>query len=223
MTLLRAATAAAAALSALLAGCTTIEPTLLSESFANQLNGQNVAIVIQEPSTFGVMLTRDVALGPLGIPDMNAQGAKLLADNHIGDPAEDIATLLGDRLAGRHGAVMLPARGRAATDEAATIVAAAPRDARYVLTVATVSWGVTNIPHPRSDYFVTYVARARLIERQTRAVMAEGGCLQMPDGTEYHGAAFTDFSADNAKLVKAELATRVERCIHFIQRDMLGL
>ena len=117
--------------------------------------------------------------------------------------------------------MILPERGKAARDDLAAIVAAAPAQARYVLTVATVSWGVANIPAPRTDMFVTYVARARLVDVKTRAVVAEGGCLQAPDGSEHHAGTYADFSADNGKLVKTELALRVDNCIHFIKRDML--
>ena len=214
--------AGAAAAVALLGGCTTIETAQLPDALATQLHGQNVGVVIQEPSTFGVMQTRDIALGPLGIPNMNAEGARLRRDGHIGDPAEDIATMLADSLAGRDAAVILAARGQAPRVDVGQILAAAPADARYVLTVATVSWGIMNLPHPRTDMFVTYTARARLIDARSRAVVAEGGCLQPPDGTEHHATSYKDFSADDGALAKTELAARVDRCIHFIKRDMLG-
>jgi hypothetical protein len=211
------------ALAALLAGCTTIETAQLPPTLAAQLHGQNVGIVIQEPSTFGVMQTRDVALGPLGIPNMNAEGARLRREAHIADPAEDIATLLGESLAGRHDAVILSTRGKAQVADVDRILAGAPPDARYVLTVATVSWGIMNLPMPRTDMQLTYTARARLIDVRTRALIAEGGCLQAPDGSEYHAASYKDFTADNAALARTELAARVDRCVHFIKRDMLGL
>jgi hypothetical protein len=216
------ALAGAAAAVALLGGCTTIATTQLPDALAAQLRGQNIGVVIQEPATFGVMQTRDVALGPLGIPNMNAEGARLRREGHIGDPAQDIATLLADSLAGRDAAVILPARGQAPREDVGLILAAAPADSRYVLTVATVSWGIMNLPHPRTDMSVTYTARARLIDARTRAVVAEGGCLQAPDGTEYHATSYKDFSADDGALAKTELAARVDRCIHFIKRDMLG-
>ena len=45
--------------------------------------------MIQEPSTFGVMQTRDIALGPLGIPNMAAEGERLRkGEGHVDDPAE---------------------------------------------------------------------------------------------------------------------------------------
>lgn len=214
---------AGAAVVALLGACTTIETAPLPPALAAQLHGQNVGIVIQEPATFGVVQTRDIALGPLGILDMNAEGARLRREAHIGDPAEDIATLLGDALAGRDKAVILPARGNARQQDVARILAAAPPDARYVLTVATVSWGIMNLPAPRTDMQVTYTARARLVDVRTQAVIAEAGCLQAPDGTEVHASSYKDFTADHATLVRTELAARVDRCVHFIERDLLGL
>jgi len=217
------ALAGAAAVVVLLGGCTTIETARLPPTCAAQLQGQNVGVVIQEPSTFGVMQTRDVALGPLGILNMNAEGARLRREGHIGDPAEDIATILGDALAGRNGAVILPTRGKARLPDVDRILAVAPPDSRYVLTVATVSWGIVNLPTPRTDMQVTYAARARLIDVRTQAVIAEGGCLQAPDGSEVHATSYKDFSADSGALVKTELAARVDRCVHFIKRDMLGL
>ena len=213
----------ACALAALLGACTTVETSRLSDASALQLRGQDVAIVIQAPSTFGVMRERDVPLGPPGILLMAAQGEHLRKSAHIEDPAGDIATTLGERLAGQHGAVILPARAMAANDEPAAIVAAAPSGARYVLTVATVSWGLARFPFKDATYSVTYVARARLIDTRTKAVVAEGGCLQAPDGTEFESPDYGAFTAEDAKVIKTELAARVGRCVHFVQRDMLGL
>ena len=218
-TILRAATAA---LAALLAGCTTIETTPMSDALATQVRGQTVAVVVEQPSTFSVVLTHAVALGPLGIPEMIEEGRRLVSENHIADPADGVAMVLGDALAGRHGAIVLPAHATALRDDPATVVAAAPPEARYVLDIATVSWGVGNLPMPRSNYFVSYVARARLIDARTRTVVAEAGCMQPPDGTEFNGA-YAQLKANNAELVKTELAARADRCVHFLKRDLLGL
>lgn len=206
---------------AALAGCTTISTTPMSDAVASQLRGQGVAIVTLPPSTFSVVLTHAVALGPLGIPEMVAEGERVLKDDHIVDPADAVATALGDAMAGRRGAVILAPHAASARDEPAAIVAAGAPGARYVLAVATVSWGVGNLPMPRSNYFVSYVARARLIDARTKQVVAEAGCMQPPDGSEFNGA-YADLAADNGRLLKTELAARADRCIHFLQRDLLG-
>ena len=220
---MKALRACAAMLASLLAGCTTIEPARLPDTLAATLRGQDVGIVIQQPSTFGVMRERDVPLGPLGIPLMAAQGEHLRKSANIGDPAEDIATALADLLAGRHGAAILPGRGTTSREEPEAIAAAAPAGSRYVLAVATVSWGLARFPIRGAAYSVTYVARARLIDARTQAVIAEGGCMQPPDGTEHESTAYADFTDQDAMLIKTELAARVDRCVHFIRRDMLGL
>ncbi len=206
-----------------LAACTTIEPAQLSEGVAAQLHGQTVAIVIQEPSTFGTMKANDVPLGPVGIALMGKQGEALRQAAHIDDPADDIANSLADVLAGRHEAVILPTRGHARDDGVPSSLAAAPADARYVLAVGTLSWAIMRIPLPHQPYQVSYLARARLIDVRTKAVVAEGGCLQTPDGTEVQSTDYTAFTADNAALTKTELAARVDRCLRFIKRDMLGV
>jgi len=210
-----------AACAAMLAGCTTISTTTMSDAVATQLRDQPIAIVTLPPSTFAVMLTHGVGLGPLGIPEMIAEGRRVLADDHIADPADAIAGVLGDALAGQRGAVVLEPHATSQAADPAAIVAAAPPAARYVLAVGTVSWGVGNLPMPRSNYFVSYVARARLIDARTKAVVAEAGCMQPPDGSEFNGA-YAELAADNGRLIKTELAARVDRCIHFLQRDLLG-
>ena len=211
-----------AAGAAALAGCTTIATTPMSDALATQLRGQEVAIVTLPPSTFSVVLTHAVALGPLGIPEMVAEGQRVLKEDHIVDPADAIATMLGDAMAGQHGAVVLTPHAASPRDEPAAIVAAAAPGARYVLAVGTVSWGVGNLPMPRSNYFVSYVARARLIDARTKTVVAEAGCMQPQDGSEFNGA-WADLSADNGRLIKTELAARADRCVHFLRRDLLGL
>ena len=219
---MKSSIAAAVAIAALVA-CTTIEPSQLGGDVSAQLRGQNVAIVIQEPTPFGMMTHHDLALGPPGFALMGEQGEALRQAAHIEDPAEDIATSLADVLAGRHGAVILPEHGRARDEAVRTSIAAAPAGARYVLAVGTLSWAIMRIPLPRQPYQVNYLARARLIDVRTQAVIAEGGCLQIPDGTELASTDLSLFTVDNAALTKRELAARVDRCLHFIKRDMLGV
>lgn len=213
---------AIAACAAALAGCTTVSTTPMSDALARQLRGQELAIVTLPPSTFAVVLTHALGLGPLGIPEMVAEGRRVLEQDHIVDPADAIATVLGDSLAaGQRGAIVLAPRATSPRDDLAAIVAAAPAGARYVLAVGTVSWGVGNLPMPRSNYFVSYVARARLIDARTHAVVAEAGCMQPPDGSEFNGP-YAELAADNGRLIKRELAARADRCIHFLERDLLG-
>ena len=88
--------AATTALAALLAGCTTIETAPMSDALATQIRGQTVAVVVEEPSTFAVVLTPAVGLGPLGIPEMVEEGRRLVSENHIVDPADGVAMVLGD-------------------------------------------------------------------------------------------------------------------------------
>lgn len=205
-----------------LAACTTIEPARLGEGAAARLRAQAVAIVLQDPADFGTTRPNDVVLGPAGMALMGQQGEALRKAAHIEDPAGDIATALADVLAGRHQATILSARGRARDDTVQASIAAAPADARYVLAVGTLAWGVARLPIPRATWQVSYLARARLIDVRTHAVVAEGGCLQAPDGSEVASSDYAQFTAGNAALVKTELAARVDRCLHFIQRDMLG-
>ncbi len=153
---------------------------------------------------------------------MVAEGQRVLKDYHVVDPADDVATVLGDAMAGRQGAIVLAPHVALRRDDPDAIVAAAPAGARYVLAVGTVSWGVGNLPMPRSNYFVGYIARARLIDVRTKAVVAEAGCMQAPDGSEFNGA-YADLTANNGALIKTELAARADRCIHFLERDLLAL
>jgi len=212
--------AGAAACAAALAGCTSIATTPMSDSLATQLRGQDVAIVTLPPSTFAVVLTHAVGLGPLGLPEMVAEGRRVLEADHIVDPADAIATVLGDAIASRRGAIVLQPHATSPRDDPAAIVAAAPAGARYGLAVGTVSWGVGNLPLPRSNYFVSYVARARLIDVRTHDVVAEAGCMQPSDGSEFNGP-YAELRADDGRLLKAELAARVDRCIPHIERDLL--
>ncbi len=214
--------AGAAATVALLAGCTSIETRTMSDTVATQLRGQGVAIATLDPSTFAVVLTHGVALGPLGIPEMVAEGQRVLKDYHVVDPADDVAAVLGDAMAGRQGVVILSPHVAVRDDDPDAIVAAAPAGARYVLVVGTVSWGVGNLPMPLSNYFVSYIARARLIDVRTKSVVAEAGCMQAPDGSEFNGA-YAQLTANNGELIKTELAARADRCIHFLKRDLLAL
>ena len=215
--------AAAAALAVLAAGCTTVTPAILPDTVAAGLAGQDVAIVIQAPAAFNVMHQDDVPKGPLGLFEGGPRGARLRADEHIADPADDIATALADALAGRQGAVILPARGSVAHAAPSAVIGAAPPGARYVLTVVTLAWGLGRFPMHDAEYAVAYMARARLVDARSGAVVAEAACMQPPDGTEVSSKDYDRFVAGHALLLKTELGARVDRCVHFLKRDLLGL
>ena len=138
------------------------------------------------------------------------------------DPADAIAAQLGAALADQRGVVLLAPRIAGGPDDApATVVAAVAPQARYVLDVATVGWGITNLPEPRAGFHVSDFARARLIDARTRSVVAEGGCPLLPDATAFHGPC-ADLVADDAALAKTELAARAEQCVRHMSLYMLG-
>ncbi len=217
----RAAGVAAGIAVAMGAGCTSIADVPVDAGLAARLAGRSVAVVDRAPPAFGVMLTRLMALGPLGLPGVTEEGEKLRAQFHLVDPAPEIATQLGDLLQGRLGAAVRAPVAITSRDDPASVVAAAPAGADYVLDVTTVRWGIGNLPAPRSNYVVTYAAHVRLIDARAATVVAEGGCVMPMNGTEFTGA-LGELTRNDGALLKAELSARADRCARRLRADLLG-
>jgi hypothetical protein len=67
-----------------------------------------------------------------------------------------------------------------------------------------------------------YTAKARLIDTQTRAVVAEGFCKRIPE-TNTNAPTYEQLLLNDAALLKQELSKAASECVRTLKTEMLSL
>lgn len=210
----------AAALVAL-SGCTTIRNQPIDQKAQESIKGQSVAYSTRAAKPdFSAMTAGKAAFAMLGAIAMISEGNSIIASHNVPDPADEIASGLVQALQQSHGAVATPSimvKGNAIDQ-----LIASAGSAKYLVDVETVSWSFMYFPTDWTHYRVVYTAKARLIDTQTKAVVAEGGCNRVPDQSAT-SPTYDELLANGAKRLKAELSTAAQECLAKLKRETLKL
>ncbi len=153
---------------------------------------------------------------------MVSAGNQIITDHSVDDPANAIAASLGTALTSAHGATKVSSPIQVASDEIADIAGAAKDGSKFIIDVQTINWSLVYFPTDWTHYRVIYSAKARLIDVDNKAVVAEGFCSRMPESNA--GApTYDELLADQARRLKKELSTAADECIQALKQDMLVL
>jgi hypothetical protein len=95
--------------------------------------------------------------------------------------------------------------------------------AKFVVDVQTTKWyiGATGNSLTSSRYGVNYSAKARLIDAETKTVVAKGFCERFPDNA--NAPTYDELLANEASLLKKQLASAADECVKSIKVEMLSL
>lgn len=214
----------ALALCAFLAGCTPFQfkTQPLSPAAGSTLQGQMVVKTEHEANGFTGEYGVYRALGVAGMLTSAATGSSLVTTNHIEDPAPFIRENLMQQLQTRYG--ITPA-GTIAIDEhnVEKIADAAKGTARYVLDVQTTGWSLELLPLELTKYEFSYAATARLIDTETRGVIAQGICQINKETSSLTATGTWDgFTANGAAKLKTALASYALDCLHSLAITVTG-
>lgn len=207
---------------AALAGCATVNKQPITQAAVETLKGQSVAQTSRKMPDFAAVTPGKAAFALLGALAMIAEGNSIVANNKVADPADAIAAQLAAALSTAHGGKVVTPSVAVETDDAAQVAAKAGLAARFVLDVQTQNWSLGYFPNDWSHYRVTYSAKARLIDTQSKAVVAEGFCRRMPE-TNTNAPTYDQLLADNAKVLKSELELAAESCVKSLRAEMLTI
>jgi hypothetical protein len=186
------------------------------------VRNQNVVHTARDMPDFGEMTPAKATLGLIGAAMMVSEGNKTVATNKIADPAIAIADALSGAMRTAHGVQVVAPPVRIDSEDPARIAELAKGKARYVLDVRTLMWQMGYFPTDWTHYRVIYTAKARLIDVDTKSVVAEGFCKQIPDSNT-NAPSFDDMLALGAARLKAINAANVQACAESLGRDMLAL
>jgi hypothetical protein len=205
-----------------LTGCVSTATKAIDAQSASAIRNQSVVHTVRKMPDFGEMTPTKAVFGVLGAAAMISEGNKTVAINKIADPADAIAEALLQAMQAGRGMQVVASPVRIDSEDPAQIAEAAKGKARYVLDVRTLVWQMMYFPTDWTHYQVLYTAKARLIDVESRNVVAEAFCKRQPDSNT--GApTFDDMLALNAARLKAENANNAKACADTFGREMLAL
>lgn len=206
----------------LLTGCVSTATRTLDAQALGAVRNQAVVHTARAMPDFSEMTPAKATFGMIGAAFMISEGNKTVAANRIADPAVAIAAGLLDAMRSSNGAQPVDAPLHIDSEEPARIAELAKGKARYVLDVRTLVWTMMYFPTDWTHYQVLYTAKARLIDVDTKSVIAEAFCKQQPESNA-NAPTFDEMLALNAARLKAINAANAEACANKFGRDMLAL
>jgi hypothetical protein len=215
------ALATAAAL--LCTGCAGPKPVPLDLNAAVALKGQEVAVTARaEKPGFTAMTPLKAQLALVGAFLMIKDGNEIVRNNNVPDPAVAISKALAKHLEQTRGMGVVSPAINVSSDDPEHLSAAVNGMAKYVLDVNTTNWMFTYIPTEWNRYEVTYMAMGRLIDAETKKVVASAFCKDTPESNG-DAPTYDQLVANNAAWLKKKLAHAADNCIATFKREMLPL
>ncbi|MBL8299207.1 MAG: hypothetical protein JNN30_12790 [Rhodanobacteraceae bacterium] len=206
-----------------IAGCVSVNKKALDSKSMASIRNQTVTYTTRKMPDFAAMTPGKAMFGLLGAAAMVGVGNKIIAGNEIPDPADAIAAALLAELQHAHEArPVTPPVTVMRSDDVKQTVARVGEVARYVVDAQTVNWALTYFPLNFTHYRVLYTAKVRLIDVQTRAVVAEGFCKRVPE-SDAGAPTYDELLANQAALLKGELEAATRECVATLKREMLVL
>lgn len=210
------------AIAALMTGCANIQKIPLNADASAALNNQAIVSVTRAKPDFAAITPGKAAFAMLGAVAMISAGNDLVKLNDVDDPANAISLGLLQELQSARAARPIAPAVLVDGDEPEKLIAASKGSAKYVLDVQTINWSLAYFPTDWTHYRVMYVARARLIDAESRKVVAEGKCARVPDSNE-NAPSYDELVADKAQRLKKELQIAADGCVKSLKTEMLAL
>ncbi len=210
-----------AALSIMVSGCATVKDQKIEKSAADALRGKTVAYTTRVKPDFTAMTPSKAALGIFGAAAMISEGNKIVSSNQVDDPAALIASGVAKTLQDTF-AVQVQAAPLATNSDDIAKLAELAKGAQLIVDVQTLNWSMAYFPTDWSHYRVMYTGKVRIIDTQSRQVLAEAGCSRVPEGNA--GApSYDEMTGNGAAKLKAELTQAVNECLQKVRSQTLAL
>lgn len=202
-------------------GCANFNMQPVDSKSVASLKNQSITHTTREKPDFAAMTPGKAAFGLFGAAAMISEGNKIIKDNDVSDPANTIALGLAKALEEKYGAKFVGTSVPVSTDELIQIAGAANGKAKLVLDVQTFNWSFAYFPTNWGRYRVIYTAKVRLIDAETKTLVAEGFCKRIPE-TDANAPSYDELLANAAARLKTELSSAAEECISNLKKDMLS-
>ena len=199
------------AVAAAVSGCASVSHNVADKGTLTALAGQAVTYTIAEPASFVLSTPENNRVPLMRVSLMIKEGAQVLADNNIPDPAVAIANGIAQQLAQNYKTRLVP--------PAATPAASG---ARVSIDVKTTNWGLFYTGADNGKYGLVTSMTVQLVDIPKGSVIAGGTCKPgSASSIPTHGR--DELLANGAAVLKAELNRVVTNCVDFISKQVLAL
>jgi len=206
----------------MLSGCASLNKQAIDKSIVQTLKDKTITHTVREKPDFAAVTADKAAFALIGAVAMISAGNEIVAEHGIADPADEIAAGLAKALESRHGSQFVNSPVMVSEDDPALIAASTKGAVKYIIDTQTINWSFGYFPTDWSHYRVIYVAKARLIDVDTKAVVAEGFCKHVPESNE--GApTYDQLLANKASLLKKKLSDAAGKCVTSLKAEMLTI
>jgi len=208
-----------------LSGCAAYQKVPIDGKTAAALKGQTITYTARKMPNFELYTASNNGQGAFQELARISEGNEVVAKNGIADPTAAVAMGVLKALENSRGA--RPATSPVAlegADDVSRVAALAGTTARFVVDVKTIKWNA-NWSTPfgwTSGYRILYLAGARLLDVQTKAVVAEGGCKYFPEAGA-NDPKYDELLANGAERLKQEMGKAVAECLSQLRSEMLSL
>jgi len=206
----------------LISGCASYNQQAMDEKSVTSIKGQTVTYTIREKPDFGAITAGKATFGLIGTMAAIREGNSIISTNNVEDPADAIAIGLAKELEIAHGVNLITPPTNVNTDDPAQIALSVKNAARYVIDAQTIQWDFIYFPTDWTRYRVIYRAKARLIDIQTKNVIAEGFCRHTPKDN-VNAPTYEELIANQASWLKSQLNLITQECINSMKMQMLAL
>jgi hypothetical protein len=198
-------------------GCVSLANKPAELSTLKTLDGQPMTYTTRDRSGFAAMTAGAAAFALVGAIAMLAAGGKILDENHIADPSTEMGEKLVNAFAAKYGSHVVSTPIKTAEGNIDQI-AKDSNGARFAIDVQTINWGFSYFPTDWTHYRLFYVAKAKLINLETRQVIAEGGCKIIKKDNA-NAPTYDQLVENQAALLKQMINNATSECLQQMQTE----
>jgi len=215
-------TALMLAVATAMTACVSVNKQAMNAKATTELKGQSITYTNRKKPDFAAMTAGKATFALIGAVVAISDGNQLVASQNIADPADAIAVGLIKVLENAHGVHVVTPPPTVSANEAPEIAANVHGAARFVVDAQTINWGFNYFPTDWSHYRVLYNAKVRLIDTETKSVVAEGFCKYVP-ASAANAPTYEELMANEVAWLKNELNAAVGECVNTLKAEMLAL
>ena len=208
----------------LLSACVSTNNVAVTEDSSARLSGKSILTSKRFKPPFSAITVGTVGFGGVGAAAMLSEGDRIVTENGIEDPATYISETILEDLTDSYQLVNVEQDfGPLNTAKPAGILSHYTNaDTDLILDIQTTNWNFVYFPTDWNNYRVIYAAKLRLLDTQSKSVIAEGFCNRTPEKTD-SAPSKDELLADSAFVLKSELRKGANTCISEFRSKVLRL
>ena len=194
--------------------CASFEPKEISIQNIKAMAEKKIVQTQYEKPNFIAGTATTGAFAMFGAVAAVSQGNSLIEKNNVSDPAIKIGDELCKFLCDKYNLKMLDNTGKKLSSNEIDYLINEYRGANYILDIKTTGWGFGYFPGDWNNYYVNYSSVLRVIDTESKEVIAQDVCSRMPKHEDTNKAPTYDYLTDNnAQGLKNELNNAADYCI----------